>query len=166
MTPSALYERQRALVRAGLLDAGEGWGPGSGVRTTAGSISLLLISSLCAEGLADATILTPIIADARPADRDRCPFTNTKRFQDAIESILPSRYRSSRVIEIQVSRTAPRSEIIYLDKSHKPASSEFRAPGPDEPGLRVLAMLTGDALRTIAKDVQAMIEEKTKEDAQ
>src|ERR1700730_12936218 len=51
VTPAMLYERQRSLVRAGLLDAGSGWGPGSGVRTTARSVALLLISVRASDSL-------------------------------------------------------------------------------------------------------------------
>ena len=49
MTPDALYERQRALVRAGLLKGVEGKGPGSGVRATPYATALLLIAVLAAD---------------------------------------------------------------------------------------------------------------------
>ncbi len=42
-------------------------------------------------------------------------------------------------------------------------TSAFRSPGPDEPGLRVLATLTSEPFLAIASHVQAMIEEKDRE---
>ncbi len=40
----ALYERQRALVREGLLESVPGHGTGSGVRATPESVAMLLIA--------------------------------------------------------------------------------------------------------------------------
>src|SRR5215211_4926587 len=44
MNPATLYERQRALVRSGLLKTKSGRGPGSGVRASADSVAILLIA--------------------------------------------------------------------------------------------------------------------------
>ena len=43
MTPAAIYERQRALVRLGALRALPGKGPGSGVELTAQNLATLVI---------------------------------------------------------------------------------------------------------------------------
>ena len=45
-TPDALYERQRALVRAGLLDQGAGRGPGRGVRAPEAAVAFRVIATL------------------------------------------------------------------------------------------------------------------------
>jgi hypothetical protein len=154
-TPAALYERQRALVRMGLLDAAEGHGPGSGVRTTAASVSLLLISAMASESLAAAEMRTGDIAAAAPVDGE-CQLTGMRTFRDALASILTAASQSSRVVEISVSRTAARAKIVYrAGRSTK--VSEFIGPGSDEPGLSVGATLAGDTLRYIAHRVRETV---------
>jgi hypothetical protein len=161
MTPAALYERQRALVRAGLLDAGEGRGPGSGVRTTAGSVALLLISALVSDSLTQADIWSGVIAAAAPLGGDRCLLTGTRSFQDALASILTSAAQSARVIEVSVSRTAARAKIVYRD-GRSTKVSEFIGPNLNEPGLSVVATLASDPMKTIAADVRKMVQESEK----
>jgi hypothetical protein len=60
----ALYERQRALVRGGLLKAKEGRGPGSGVKATPESVAMLVISVLATDSLSDVIAETSTIAKA------------------------------------------------------------------------------------------------------
>src|ERR1700730_12783503 len=87
LTPAALYERQRALVRAGLLDVSVGRGPGSGVRTEAGSIALLLIAALATDSLSETETRTRAIMDAKPAGGEEiCPKTDAKNFFEALAS--------------------------------------------------------------------------------
>jgi DNA-binding IscR family transcriptional regulator len=155
ITPAALYERQRALVRAGLLDAAEGHGPGSGVRTTAASVSLLLISAMVSESLAEAELRTGDIAAAAPVDGE-CQLTGMRSFQDALASTLTAASQSARVVEISVSRTAARAKIVYRD-GRRTATSEFIGPGSDEPGLSVVATLAGDTLRFVAHMVRETV---------
>jgi hypothetical protein len=155
-TPATLYERQRALVRAGLLDAGSGWGPGSGVRTTAGSVALLLISVLASDSLTVAETRTGEIADAAPVGDDRCPLTGMRSFRDALASILTAASQSARVIEVNVSRTAARAKIVYRD-GRSTKASEFIGPGSDEPGLSVVATLASGTLKPIAHRVRVTV---------
>ena len=158
-TPATLYERQRALVRAGLLDAGSGWGPGSGVRiTTAGSVALLLISVLASDSLTVSESRTGDVANAAPVGVERCPLTGMRSFGDALASLLSMRGRSRRVNEIGVSRTAASASISYRD-GRTTRTSDFAGPGAKEPGLRVVATLARDPFRTIADDVMAMVGE-------
>jgi hypothetical protein len=161
-TPATLYERQRSLVRAGLLDAGSGWGPGSGVRTTAGSVALLLISVLASDSLTISESRTGDIANAAPLGIDRCPLTGTRSFWDALAVLLGTRGKSRRVNEIRVSRTATSASIFYRDGSTI-RTSEFAGPSAREPGLRVVATLARDPFRTVADDVRAMVGEKFNE---
>src|SRR5215475_5163773 len=58
VTEGALYERQRALVREGILESVPGHGRGSGVRATPESLGLLLISLLASVNWSDAAALT------------------------------------------------------------------------------------------------------------
>lgn len=87
MTTAALYERQRALVRAGLLRPRPGKGPGSGVEADAKSVAMLLISILATSSLSEVEEWTRIIARMRPVD-GVCPFTHKKNFADALATAL------------------------------------------------------------------------------
>jgi hypothetical protein len=156
VSAAALYERQRALVRTGLLDAGSGWGPGSGVRTTASSVALLLISVLASDSLTVAETRAGEIADAAPAGGDQCLLTGMRSFRDALASVLTSAAQSDRVIEISASRTAARAKIVYRD-GRSTKVSEFIVPGSDEPGLSVVATLASGPLKTISARVRAIV---------
>jgi len=68
MTPAAIYERQRALVHAGLLHPRSGRGPGSGVPADAKSVAILLISLLASVALC---AVVRRGAPARPRGRPR-----------------------------------------------------------------------------------------------
>ena len=164
-TPAALYERQRSLVRAGLLDTGEQRkGPGGGVRTTAESVAILLIGVLSTDSLGEAETRAPDIADAVPLGGGQCTLTGMRSFRDAFAAILTSRAQSARVIEVSVSRTASRATIHYRE-GRTTRTSEFAGFHPAEPALRVVASLSSSALRTIAGDVQAMVSQKFDETA-
>jgi hypothetical protein len=62
----AFYERQRELVRCGLLPVRGGRGPGSGVPLTAETLATFLIGLLATDGLADVGIKTKQLCDAKP----------------------------------------------------------------------------------------------------
>jgi hypothetical protein len=66
ITPNALYERQRALVKLGLLTAAPGRGPGSGVPLTAENIAAVVISVLAAENLSDVDDRVVDLCKAQP----------------------------------------------------------------------------------------------------
>ena len=75
-TPAALYERQRALVRAGLIAAEPGRGPGSGVRATPHSVAMLLLSLLATGSLSETEKQTKALANLK--SKDGCPITGKK----------------------------------------------------------------------------------------
>jgi DNA-binding IscR family transcriptional regulator len=152
-TPSALYERQRALVRAGLLASEEGRGPGSGVRTTAGSVALLLIAVLATDNLSETETRTREILTARPKNGRRCPITGMTNFLDALSSILASKARSSSITEITVWRTCSRARFRFADGRQ----SEFIGDVGDPPKISVEATLERKMFRSIAEHVIAMI---------
>jgi hypothetical protein len=66
ITPAALYERQRTLVKLGLLTAVPGRGPGSGVALSADSVAVMVICVLAAETLGDVDQRITAICDALP----------------------------------------------------------------------------------------------------
>src|SRR5258708_3677450 len=58
LSESALYERQRALVRAGLLHPVAGRGPGSGVELSPESVAMLLLAVLGTDNLSEVEAAT------------------------------------------------------------------------------------------------------------
>lgn len=162
MTPAALYERQRALVREGLLAAEAGRGPGSGVRATAPAVALLVLSVLATDRLSESDRVRAI-ASAKPLPDERCPFTHCKSFLDAFATLLATTGKAAAVQEITVSWTADRAMIRYRGAHAALMCSEFAGDAAVEPGLSVAAALNHDLLQQIARDVQAMIFEKFEE---
>jgi hypothetical protein len=157
-TPAALYERQRALVRAGLLAAGEGRGPGSGVRTTAPAVALLILSVLSTDRLSESDARTGILAELSPANGKRCPHTGRRTFIDAFATLLVGTGQASAVNEITVSRTADLARLKYYDHdSDEQRISEFVGKNTDEPGISVSVSLSHNLLMQISGDVQAIV---------
>lgn len=157
-SPDALYERQRALVRAGLLAPNEGRGPGSGVRATAPSVAMLVLSVLAAERLVDTETRTRALAKAQP-QRGRCPYTGMPNFLDAFAAILVGTGKAAGVTEIVVSRTANRAIIRYYDRrvGHELKAVEFGDASMKEPGISGSATLNHALLQQISADVASMI---------
>jgi hypothetical protein len=119
-TPAALYERQRALVRAGLLQSKPGRGPGSGVRATPESVAMLLISILATGNLSETEERSRVIADLK-SETKSCPITRKKTFAAALTTVLASEELSERLAWIHVERSG----------SAVKASLTFRRP-PEE----------------------------------
>jgi hypothetical protein len=69
LSEHALYERQRALVRGGLIKGREGRGPGSGVEATPETVAMLLISVLATDSLSSVIQETAAFATGRRDDR-------------------------------------------------------------------------------------------------
>jgi hypothetical protein len=151
MSEAAVYERQRALVRAGLLKTERGRGPGSGVRGTPESMALLLISLLSTGNLSEAGTSTRIFANLVNKE-GCCPLTGKRTFVEAVTALLASRELAQGVVAINVSRETSESEIAYRDPSNGGSilSSEFGPAGHPEPGLSLSASLSGDVLRRLA----------------
>ena len=149
MSEAAVYERQRALVRAGLLKTERGRGPGSGVRGTPKSVALLLISLLTTGNLSEAGVSTRIFANLENKEGS-CPLTGKRTFAEAVTAILESKELAQRIIAINVSQEIRETEIAYRDPNKGgsiPSSSKFGLAGqPEEPGLSLRASLSGYVL--------------------
>ena len=129
-----------------------GRGPGSGVRTTAGSVALLLISVMATESLSEAADRTREIAEARPNGGRRCPLTRMTNFKDALAAILVQKALSRKPTEIVVSRTQQKAVI----KFHQ-GESVFLGTAAKDLGIRVEATLDQNTLRRIADDVSEIV---------
>lgn len=123
-TPAALYERQRALVREGLLVAEPGRGPGSGVHLTAESVALLLIAILATDSLSKTGVNTRKIAEAKTTNKKPCPLTGKMKFKNALAQILDNRSLCTRVGEIIVLRSRGLALISFGPPSQYPGQFE------------------------------------------
>jgi hypothetical protein len=153
MSEAAVYERQRALVRARLLKTERGRGPGSGVRGTPESVALLLISLLATSNLSDAGLSTRIFAKLENKE-GICSLTGKRTFAEAVTAILASKELAQRITAINVSQEIREAQIAYRDISEggsMPSSSKFGLAGqPEEPGLSLSASLSGYVVNRLA----------------
>src|SRR5262245_24280802 len=90
MKPASIYERQRALVRAGMLVQRPGHGPGSGVLATPKSAAILLISLVSTANLSEVENKTKIAANLKSAT-GCCPLTGERTLAKALTAVLSSR---------------------------------------------------------------------------
>ncbi len=102
-TPYALYERQRALVRAGLLKARPGRGRGSGVEATSHALAILLISVTATSSLTEVPEATKIFANLK-SEEGKCPFTGKKTLGAAFTAVLDSEDLVNRAYSLQCLR--------------------------------------------------------------
>jgi hypothetical protein len=160
-TPAALYERQRALVRDGLLDQSEGRGPGSGVQAGPYPVALLLVAVLATDSLSETAEKVRLFAAAKASTVDGlCPLTGEQSFVEAVSRVLDRGQPHWRKIQsITVRRTSGHAVIAFGDNlSH--TDSIFAAQVPRDAKLRastkldVSAMLTRDLILEIASDLK------------
>jgi len=159
-TPAALYERQRALVRAGLLTQPEGRGPGSGVPVRPYEVALLLIAVLATDSLSDTSEKVRLVSMARSRANDNaCPLTGEQTFVEAVARVLDMSYDHWReIVSMTVHRTTGAGSISYKGDLH--AGSSFfsairRAPQSRDPATFIVdASLTRDLIIQIASDLK------------
>lgn len=154
MTPDCLYERQRALTRAGLIKGKEGWGPGSGVRATPHSVAMLLIAVLAAHSLSDVVESTKRYAWLK-AERGVCPITGKKTFGSALVAILASPRLAGDAHTITVRRGGglPGANIDWIIAGEDNTASSYFVSDKHKhpwPMLEVKASLRGFPLKQLA----------------
>jgi hypothetical protein len=155
-SPAALYERQRELVRSGALDAGDGRGPGSGVRATSPSVAMLLIAVLATDSLSETGEMVGLLAKAKTTN-DSHPFKDTKTLVDTLAFMLTSKVWSRKIAQISIVRTQRVAVIEYREgRELKSAEFQTNAP-PSDSVLRIEAALPGNTFRAIANDVWEII---------
>jgi hypothetical protein len=161
LTSAALYERQRALERAGLLKAEGGRGPGSGVRATPQAVAALLCSVLATDSLSE--VETEAVALSRlRAEGGVCPVTGKRTFSKALSALLASSEMSAQALEITVRRGEKHAQIDFVAEN-LPANKISSVFGSRLNSTRLLAIqasLQGFPLIQIAKlmDLEEEIE--------
>jgi hypothetical protein len=155
-TPDALYERQRKLVRAGLLASTTGRGPGSGIRVTPPVVSMMVIAEMATGSLADIDVAVQELS-SRTNDATRCPLTGASTFGEAFALIIASAGIAASVDEVTVRRSA-RSATIQFAIRRRFGSSDFGRKHPNHSDanrchLEIEAKLPGRVIQAIAKDM-------------
>jgi hypothetical protein len=88
ITSDSLYERQRVLMRSGVLPVREGRGPGSGVPLNADTLAVLVIALLSTDQLADIALRTQQLCQARPFALNPKSRKNAPTFQADVAKAL------------------------------------------------------------------------------
>ena len=167
VSAAALYERQRALVRIGVLEAIEGRGPGSGVPLTAGNLAGLIIALALTENLSDTDARVDTLCKAAPRPQSRCPLTGATTFRRALASILESCEKADQVESVSVDRGELAAFIGYANGSEKlfstfrsarkgsahPDAISTRAIVPPRP-IRLTAELLASALSIDSPEIE------------
>jgi hypothetical protein len=159
MTPDALYERQRVLVRSGALVAPVGRGPGSGIRAMPSSVTQMIMAVLATDSLSEIDEKTRKLGSGR-AEHNACPLTGANDFVGALELILASEALANKVQEIEVARSNLKARIVYLQKGRKYPQFSIFGKRPVLRGLHRLsveASLPGQAVKEICDNLQRIV---------
>lgn len=151
-TKDGLYERQRALVRLGMLIPLPGRGRGSGVPLNASNLSALIGSMLATDRLSEVDTRVARLCDSKPSPGPACPFTGATNFRDALAAIIGSTKRAKLTLSLSLDREKLEPEILFRAK-RKVVRSHFRPRGESSryPFLRTVVTLESDALFTLAR---------------
>lgn len=163
VSPHALYVRQQALMRAGILDVLPGRGPGSGVVASPTSVATLLVSMLAATSLPDAPERTKALMDA--SWTESCPLTGKPRFGEALAAVISDPATAKRIVDVEAWQA--RQARIRFDGApwtlgpdayakDPPKHSNFLAKNVAEKPLQIAVGITGDTIRAIADLVAAL----------
>jgi hypothetical protein len=157
LTPAALYERQRVLVREGMLTGSAGYGPGSGVTATPSSVAWLIIAALATDSLSEIESGSVTKLASAKSSEGSCALTGAKDFKQALTSILRDDEMAERISSINVVRSVGKATVYYRKQGRQRIElSEF---GPLTATatiyvLSVIASLPGDAIRWTARDLK------------
>jgi hypothetical protein len=132
LTTSALYERQRALVRMKMLATPEGRGRGSGAEANADTVAVLLVSVLATDSLSETGLYVQALAKAAFLDTAKrkisiCPFTAKQVFVKALACTLADEKLAKFRPSIVVSRDKGGARI-HWHRSRRTEVSYFGSP--------------------------------------
>ncbi len=134
LSPAALYERQRALVRLGILPTPTARGRNSGgAMATPDSVGMMLIAVLVTDNLSEMDDRIASFADKEAFDpatgkATRCRFTKEKTLRRALAAALADS-KISATLNIELARKAMTARLIDIDGLFKP--SWFGRPSHD-----------------------------------
>jgi hypothetical protein len=135
-TPAALYERQRALIRLGMLPPPV-QGRGHGLPATPETVATLIVAVMATDNLSDTDQRVRRMAKARYSSRQddaaqhkagvRCKLTGKVCFVDALAAILGSERLAAEVIVINASRETYPAGSAVIDFRPGGAAPERRS---------------------------------------
>lgn len=160
LSPDAVYERQRALVRAGLLTAGTGRGPRSGVRVTGRSVALLLLALLASDGIKNRAKRVAELSQAKTTKK--CGLTGKTILVDAFEELLVGKSYETilYLTKISVSRSTGEAEIHYRDKNRNLHVTYFASESwYSESSIQVIAQLLAPDIEVIRDNISIVLRE-------
>jgi hypothetical protein len=162
ITQAAIYERQRALIRLGLLPKPTGRGRGSGATATPRAAALICLSVLVTDNLSEMDSRVSALAQARIETwrkRKRCGLTGATTLVEALSAILADYNLASRTRSIRVERKSLEGDIFWTQaKSKNLEVSQFRYRELrliERSSLTINASLDGSALRQVAAALAA-----------
>jgi hypothetical protein len=154
LTPAAIYERQRALIRAGVLPAPVGRGRGNGLPATAETAALMLIAIMVTDNLSDTDGRVQRLSDAKlyrhPERGPRLKGAST--FRAALIAILNSDKLAAEIGTIEVFRNNLSANVYFGDRISLDNVTRFgdqRLLPKDN--LYVTAWLDGSVMKAIGK---------------
>lgn len=162
-TPAAIYERQRALVRQGLLPAPTGRGRGNGIPATAETVAMILIALMVTDNLSDTDNRVQKVAEAQVYGRIprrlkghkvRCGLTGSRDFRSALIAVLRMT-EFPRCLWLSVSRSYFCSKIFYVRGEDVVHVSEFGDWSGTDSNLVVEAHLRDGVLETIGRALRS-----------
>jgi hypothetical protein len=157
MSAEMAYERQRALVREGILKLRPGRGPGSGVSADEDSLAVLLISILSHDLLTEASV-TKFYCELRSSKK--CPVTGAKTLRTALSTILANPVLPAEEILVEVIRgNEPHADVSFFGEDMNEMSTFLPEkkwkPGPELHANQVYRIIQIDQnlLRRLAEDI-------------
>lgn len=163
-TPAAVYERQRALVRRGLLPTPVGRGRGNGVPASAATLAIIILAFMATDNLSETDDRVRRLASAEYQSRRSkprglrepppCELTGQRTFLDALVALLQKNVPPT-CVSVTVWRNQLTAEINWSDLGEGPfRSSYFGASVERESYLHVKAHLEDRALALLRTALQ------------
>jgi hypothetical protein len=162
-TPAALYERQRQLVRLGILTAEEGHGPGSGVKLSADGVAALLVALLATDNLSDTDDRVRLLLNSRPSSKAKSAKTDAKTFRQAVATLLSSPQNLRNFRSIVVVRHL-RSGGIYFSGNVWTWFEPTPSPGAYSAAIITTVEMRRDVLLPVSLALTAALGNQIKEE--
>jgi hypothetical protein len=152
-TPAAIYERQRALIRAGVLPAPIGRGRGNGLPATAETIAPMLIAMMATDNLSDTDGRVKKLSDLRISSHPETGprLIKASTFRAALVATMKS---AIEVAAVEVSRSRPSANIYLGNRINLDRVVRFGDQRPLPPSisnLQIRAWLNGSVLEAIGE---------------
>jgi hypothetical protein len=151
VSPAALYERQRALVRLGILRGEEGRGPGSGVKLSADALAAMLASLLLTDNLSEVDERVGVLLKARSS---KVRTTFGKALSDILSKMVAHGWR------IAVERQTLEATIERDQKEELVFSSVPLGAHPGYTGIITMALIHPETMSSLIKTYQSAVSEE------